>query len=193
MKHQMIAFKKIFCVAVFICAANVLVAQPYTDLLNLRLQYFPGSSYLTESNSKLEVMQYDASFLLPMVQKNKDVILFGGNYSKLNFHATGQANQKKYLYNTGLAIGYEKHFKNEKWKALILTLPKINSDKISFGKNNFQMGGLLLFNYKRSEKLKYHFGMYYNKECFGDFVMPLLGIEWKPNDKLNIGVTCLPT
>lgn len=182
----MIALKKIFFVTVFFCSTHFLYAQPFTDLLNVKCQYFPGSPYLADSKSKLSVMQYEGTFLLPMVQENKDVILFGGDYTQLNFNSTGLQTANRSLYSTSLAIGYEKHWKKDKWKTLLLTIPKFNSDQLAFNKNNFQLGGILLFNYKRSEKLKYHFGLYYNKECFGDFFMPLLGIEWKVNDKLNI-------
>ncbi|MEI7803555.1 MAG: DUF6268 family outer membrane beta-barrel protein [Bacteroidota bacterium] len=186
MKTNFNSLKKIFTVTVLLFIANQLSAQPFVDLLNVKAQYFPGSAYVTDASSKLSVMQYEASFMLPMVQKNKDVILFGGDYTQLNFNSSGKTTEHKYLYSTSLSIGYEKHWKKEKWKTLLLTLPKINSDEISFGKKNFQMGGILLFNYKKNESLKYHFGAYYNKECFGNFFMPLLGIDWRVNDKLNV-------
>ena len=186
MKNSFISLKKIFFVVAFFCLAQTVSAQPFVDLLNVKGQYFPASPYVHDDSNKLSVTQYEATFLLPMVQKNKDVILFGGDYTQLNFNCSGNISQHSNLYSTSLAIGYEKHWKKDKWKTLILALPKLNSDRIAFSKNNFQPGGLLLFNYKKKENLKFHFGAYYNKECFGDFFMPLLGIEWKPNDRLNV-------
>ena len=50
----------------------------------------------------------------------------------------------------------------------------------------FQMGGAVLLTRKIRPGLKYQFGMYYNKELFGNFFLPLLGIDWKINDRMNL-------
>jgi hypothetical protein len=34
--------------------------------------------------------------------------------------------------------------------------------------------------------LNYHFGAYYNKEFFGNYFLPLLGIDWRINKRLSL-------
>lgn len=40
--------------------------------------------------------------------------------------------------------------------------------------------------YKKRENLKYKLGVYYNREFFGTFILPLLGIDWNINDRTNL-------
>lgn len=156
-------------------------AQPLVQLLNLKAQYYPSTPYANGSG-KLNVTQYEGSFLLPMVQKNEDVVLVGGDYTQLNF-SNGASRMK--LHSASLALGYEKHF-SSKWKAAVLALPKINSDFKDVNHNDMQYGGLAIVTYKKRDNLKYRFGMYYNHECFGNYAMPLLGIDWKATKRLNV-------
>lgn len=165
---------------------DVASAQPFVDLFSVKTQYFSPKPYIGDPSGKLSVMQYEGNFLLPMEQRNKDVILFGGNFTQLSFTASGKTILHSNLYSTSLAAGYEKQWKNEKWKTMVMAIPKINGEQIDFSGNRFQMGGIALFTYKKKENLKYHFGLYYNKEFFGDYFMPLLGIDWKINDHMNL-------
>ena len=52
--------------------------------------------------------------------------------------------------------------------------------------NDFQFGGAVLNVFKKNENLKYKLGLYYNSEFFGAFFMPLLGLDWNVNSRLNI-------
>ncbi len=69
---------------------------------------------------------------------------------------------------------------------MVMALPKMNGEQIALSADWFQMGGIALFTYKKKENLKYHFGLYYNREFFGDYFMPLLGIDWKINNHVNL-------
>jgi hypothetical protein len=49
-----------------------------------------------------------------------------------------------------------------------------------------QWGGAILITYKKTARLKYKFGLYYNREYFGHFFVPLVGIDWKINNRLQL-------
>ena len=66
-----------------------------------------------------------------------------------------------------------------------MALPKISSDLEDVSKNDFQLGGIALFTFTKSEKFKYKFGLYYNQEYWGSFLVPIIGFDWQPNDKLQ--------
>jgi hypothetical protein len=47
------------------------------------------------------------------------------------------------------------------------------------------MGGIGLLSYIANKKLQLKLGLYYNREFFGNFFVPLVGIEWKATDRLS--------
>src|SRR6187455_515499 len=73
-------------------------AQPYVDVLNLKAQFFPSNHTNGDISDSLSTRNYEASILLPLEQKNKDVFLVGGNYSSLEFDYSGDPHQEKKLY-----------------------------------------------------------------------------------------------
>jgi hypothetical protein len=161
-------------------------AQPYVDVLNIKYQYFPSTRYVKASKNTLATSHTEASILFPVERKNKDVILAGGDYTQLSFSASGAVDAHTTLYSTALYLGYDRQWKNEHWRNTILLIPKFNTDFDKGISNSFQLGGILLFNYIKKENLKYHFGLYYNREFFGHYFMPLVGIDWNINQKLNL-------
>jgi hypothetical protein len=161
-------------------------AQPYVDVLNLKAQLFPSNHTNGNLSDSLSTRNFEASFLLPLVQKNKDVFLFGGNFSSLEFDYSGSPAQEKILYSTLLAVGYEKQWKNPAWKTLFMALPRFNSDFEANTTSDFQMGGFVLSTWEKSDSLKFHFGLYYNREFFGNYFMPIVGIDWKINSRLHL-------
>jgi len=49
-----------------------------------------------------------------------------------------------------------------------------------------QYGGVILTTYKKNQSLSLKFGIYYNKEFFGNYFIPLVGIDWQINKKNNL-------
>lgn len=162
------------------------IAQPYVDILNVKSQYFLKTNYADSTNNKLVSNQQEATFLIPLVLKNKDIIYIGGDYTQLNFSSSGKSNEYGHLQTVSLQLGYEKGWKNEKWRTFAMVIPKINSDLGYIHSNDFQLGGVVLFKYQKKENLSYHIGAYYNREFFGNYFLPLLGIDWRINKRLNL-------
>src|SRR4029078_8240302 len=83
-------FNKWLSFAMVLTFPVLLHAQPYVDVLNLKAQYFPDhTSTGSEGSDSLSTTQYEAAFLVPLEQKNKDVILIGGDYYSMNFDYKG--------------------------------------------------------------------------------------------------------
>ncbi|MBW8050976.1 MAG: hypothetical protein FVQ77_11690 [Cytophagales bacterium] len=163
-------------------------AQPFVDILNIQYQRFPGAPY-DSANASLITEQVTANLFLPLQLKNKDVIVLGSSFDKFRFRYWGASDSirsKTWLYATSLQLGGIKQWKDGKWSALMLIIPRISSDWKKLSKKHYQLGGVVLFTYTKNSTLKYKFGLYYNREFFGNFFMPLAGFEWKVNEKLNI-------
>ena len=69
---------------------------------------------------------------------------------------------------------------------MLAAIPRWNGEPSVQFSDGFQMGGLFLVTRKFKPGLQLKAGMYYNKEFFGNFFLPLLGIDWKINDKMNL-------
>lgn len=158
------------------------LSQPYIDLVNLKYQNFLPVKYAHE-DQKLAAGESYLNLNIPISLKNRDVILTGGIFDQFRFNSPYG---KKDLYAFNFQLGYLKNWRKTNWKTLFVIIPKISSDQLKINQGSFQPGGLLLFTYAKNPNLKYKFGGYYNKEFFGNFFMPLLGLEWKPLKRLNI-------
>lgn len=161
------------------------ICQPFVDLFNTRFQSFPAISFSGESKRNISATQWQTNILAPIVRKNKDVILAGVNYSLFNFTVNGDTSYSTSLRSHGVHVGYNKQWRNVKWKTLFLFIARANTGLSDFTSADMQYGGVLLFNYKHNEKVRYRLGLYYNREYFGNFFIPLVGIEWKINKTLN--------
>jgi hypothetical protein len=174
------------CIISLLFFPEIIIAQPFFDLLNIKYQYLPKRPYSDHSNSNFNGSLAEANVMVPFVQKDKSALLAGITYRKFNFVSTGSVNAEDNLYSFIFLCGYSKQWKNEKWKTLFMFIPKMNSDLEKVNHDSYQFGGLVLCKYKKSEKINFHFGLYYNSELFGPYFMPIVGIDWKINDRLNI-------
>jgi len=172
-------------IVMFMLSAVATSAQPFVDPLNVKYQNFSQVPYSDNETNKLSSSLYEATILLPIELENKDVVLINADLTKMNFNTTSENVIHTNLYSTSLSFGYDHGWKNSKWRTMGMLIPKINSD-FKNTSDAFQMGGVILANYKKNDNLKYHFGVYYNQEFFGDYLIPLLGIEWKINDRMNL-------
>jgi hypothetical protein len=82
-------------------------------------------------------------------------------------------------------FSYGRNF-GKNWTVQVSAIPRWTGEASLQFSEGFQMGGAVLVTRKIRPGLKYQFGAYYNKELFGHFFLPLLGIDWKINDQMNL-------
>jgi hypothetical protein len=128
-------------------------------------------------------------FNIPIVLTKRYVFLTGLTFGRSSARVSSENDNISAVYTILLKLGVNiKH--NEKWTGTYLFLPKLSSDLKQISRRDFQFGGLVLIDYKKREKLKYRFGLYYNSELFGPYFVPMIGIYYKSiNDKFEINAT----
>ena len=179
--------KKVLLSVFFCFVLTVSVqAQPYIDLFRTKYQYFPAANFSDDSKSKVSGTQWTTSLFLPIETKKKNAIIIAAEYSLLGFSVTGDTSFTSKLSSKIALLGYNKKWKNEKWKTLFMAQMKVNTHSIKVRSGDYQFGGVVLFDYKRKSNLNYHFGLYYNREYFGNFFVPLLGIDWRIDSTLSL-------
>jgi hypothetical protein len=182
---------------VFVLATLLLslkgVSQPYVDILNTSAQSLQ-SNYKDALNSKNTTTNYFLNLTIPLVldSQNTFIIRFYGE----NLQSTIKNDlytQTNNLYSTLLPIGLQHETKNRKWKFMGLVMPKLSSDfKAKISSYDLQVGGYGLATYTLNKKLRIKAGLFYNREFFGNFFVPLFAIDWDATDRLKLyGV--LPT
>ena len=176
--------KKLRFLICFICLfKNVVNAQPFADIVTFSYQTF-SAPYQNFDSQKNRTDNYVLNFFVPKEFKNGNVFLLRVNSEYINTSHISSYNYS--VAAVSLPIGFQLTTKNKKWKTVLIAIPKIASDfRDKLDKLDMQMGGIFLQNYVYSERLKFKAGLYYNREAFGNFFVPLVSIDWRASDKIN--------
>lgn len=178
MKNRMLLV--ISCVCIF---TSTLKAQPFADIITYSYQTF-SAPYKAVDSQKNRTDDYVLNFFLPKEFKSGHTFLLRLNTEYLNTIHVSSYNYA--VASLSLPIGFQLATKNKKWKTVLLAIPKVASDfKDKIDKPDLQMGGIVLQNYVYNDQLKFKAGLYYNREAFGNFFMPLIGIDWKATERIN--------
>jgi hypothetical protein len=161
----------------FLVAAVTGNAQYFVDIFSFNRQ-----AYNIPSGAQTSDLFVNA--FIPKVLKNGNTIFVRAHYEKLEMKNDSFSAA---FSSITLPIGMQVQLKNPKVKFTGLVIPKIaGADLGSSFSDVFQIGAYSLFTVTQSEKFRYKFGLYYNREFFGNFFVPLVGIDWKVSDRSTI-------
>jgi hypothetical protein len=115
-------------------------------------------------------------------------------YSSLNYFYWGVENDEEMprdimnpirVHGFILRTGLIQQLNKGRSLQLIFT-PRFMTDFKNVNSDHFQLGGIVTYDKKYSEKLKLGFGALFNQEFFGPNLVPLVNIDWKLNDRWSI-------
>jgi len=176
--------RKLFILAVLL--SGKITAQPFADVLSFNYQTF-SSTYKDNIKRKNKTDNYFLNFFLPKEFKNGNIFLIRLNNEMISSTITPDSSYTSKLYGISLPLGFQFVSENKKWKTVVMVIPKIASDfNDAIDGYDYQYGGVFLENYIHNEKLKIKAGLYYNREAFGDFFVPLVGIDWRVTNRINL-------
>jgi len=161
-----------------------IAAQPFLDIVNVKYSNSPHAGLFNQNKNDLELQYFSLSTNLPVPFKNKkDALIFSPYFEKW----WSQVNKNTRQDHTGIAlpVSFIKSITKTKWSIVLTAIARMNDSSIG-KKSTVQIGGAFIAGYKRNEKLTWKLGVYVNNELFGVFVMPLLGIDWKMNERNNL-------
>ena len=152
-------------------------AQYFVDIFSFNRQ-----AYNVPSGAQTSDLFINA--FIPKVLKSGNTFFVRAHYEKLSMKR--ETSSADYSSIT-LPIGMQIQLKNPKLKFTGLVIPKIaGADLGSSFSDIFQLGVYSLFTVTESDKFRYKFGLYYNREFFGNFFVPLVGIDWKVTDRFSL-------
>jgi hypothetical protein len=163
-----------------------LLAQPYVDPLQIRYTN-------AFSNAKAEAtpfMHLWAGSDIPFKIKKNTYLLLSPYYELWKIDSANNKEIVPTVKSFTLGAGLIFPLKNPKWSVTILPVLRWNSEQF-FLSNSMQLGTVAFASYALKQQQKFRFGIYINKEFFGLYVVPLLGIDWRI-DKKNYLYGILP-
>ena len=161
-------------------------SQPYIDLLNIQYINSPDYGIKNEKKNAIDLKQFSIASTLPFQFKNKlDALIISPGFDMWSTEINTIDKSNNPLYSISLPVSFLKTLNNPDWSILSMMIIRKNGYKISMN-DNWQIGGAFLVNFKANENLRYKLGVYANKEFFGLFVVPLLGVDWEISKKTNL-------
>jgi hypothetical protein len=165
--------------------SSLVFSQPYTDLVSFNYQQF-SARYKENNSLQNQTENYNFNVLIPIEYKNGNAFLFRLNSEMLNSSVTNIDSLASKLTSVAIPVGFQLVSKNKKWKTIVLAIPKVASSfENTISNKDFQYGGYFSQSFSPNEKLKIKMGLYYNKERFGNFFIPLLGLDWQATNRLS--------
>jgi hypothetical protein len=157
-----------------------LYAQPLIDLAQVSYWSSPGENHEPKKFNMMRVQ-----FSLPFINK-KDSSIFAINpiWEERWIQAT-DTNRNVNLRGMITWFSYTRNL-GKKWSMMLVAIPRWNGEPSVQFSDGFQMGGAFLVTRKFRPGLHVKAGLYYNKELFGNFFLPLAGIDWQINKKMNL-------
>ncbi len=170
----------------FLCIGK-LQAQPYVDILTVRYQHFGDASLKDNSAARVSHDFLTNSIFLPLLLPDSSRLIVGGEQLSARINYSDDFGSSSYkLYSSALQLGILHPWENRHWTTMVLFVPRIAADVHKVIEKDFQWGGAVVNTRVYSDRFKLKFGLYYNREFFGNFFMPLLGCDWKVSDRTYV-------
>jgi hypothetical protein len=162
-------------------------SQPFVDILNTSFQSL-NTTYKDSSQIKNTTNNYFLNITLPVKIDSQNTVIVRFYGENLQSTTGGQNINLSFNLNSALLpVGLQHETKSKKWRYLGLLMPKLSGHlKEETSVQDFQMGAYGLATYIKSDKFKIKFGLFYNREFFGNLFVPLFGIDWRVNDRFQM-------
>ena len=157
--------------------------QAYVDIASIRKAYSPEFGLGSTQSQKNNTEYLFTGINIPLQFKKLNMVVTVSPYYE-NWHINSYDSLNFNLKGLGFPITINKQF-NEKWGFGTTLFFRKNTDDLGTNYST-QIGVLTTVNYVVNERLKIKPGLYYNKEFWGNFFLPIVGIEYYPNENLKI-------
>src|ERR1035441_3014668 len=138
--------KKILVVSCWLFAISYSFSQPFVDPVNFSSQFF-SSNHKDSAHTKNQTNDYVLNIFFPKKISERTTFLIRLTGENIHSEYKSTTTLTSDLYAISISVVAEFLTKNEKWKILILAIPKVSSDFKDNLSNGFQMGGIGLLSY----------------------------------------------
>jgi hypothetical protein len=181
----------IFIIFTLLIVGQAVNAQNYMNLFCARYYFVPSTSF-TNNNVEFNFQEYRLEAAVPITLKNGNIFGFKPTYKTLSLTSDDASLRDLKLYTIKAPVFAYIKWGKSKWASYFELSPKLNSDLKNINNRHYQIGATTLEYLQTREGFFWQFGLYYNQDTYGPFVMPLFGIDWKIDEKnyLSILLPC---
>lgn len=165
------------------------MAQQSIDLFTLSGRYALPQDLEDAPEGKATETGGLINLKVPVVFNPSTIWYTEATYSRFNVdfsvdlpeEMAGPIHANGFIVQTGLVQSLD-----DTRKIHLLLAPRYMTDFESSGSDNWQLGGIALFEKKFHDRLMMRFGALYNQEFFGPFMVPLVHVEWFFGNKWSL-------
>lgn len=175
--------KKILLLFIMIKSLPDSQAQPYIDIASVKFMNSPDAGIINRNKQNYILSYFNASLNLPLpFRPIRGIVLLSPFYEEWNTSLSNAPNVVSKHQGFVLALSFVDTVPHHKWRYAITPIIRLK-DFSEDGTSSAQWGvaGLAIFSQNRD--LFWKFGCYFNRDYFGNFFMPLLGIDWWINKR----------
>lgn len=155
-----------------------LVAQPFVDPFQVRYTH----AFRKDGSQATPFSHLWMGSDLPIKLREKTYLLLSPFYEQWKIDSAGRENSYPSVKSLALPIGLIFPLGDSRWSVTVIPTFRWNGEEL-FGGSTFQFGGATFASLERKPNKKLRFGVYMNGEFSGLFVWPLLGADWKIDDR----------
>jgi len=167
-----------FMMSLAMVLSSELLAQPYVDPFQVRYMY----AFRSNNTPATPYTHLYAGTDLPIRFKGGGLLLLSPYYEQWSIDSADTREIYPTVKSVAFPVGLILPIHDSKWTITVIPIVRTNGEKL-FGENTFQFGGPVLATYARKPDQKFRFGVYANAEFFGLFIIPLLGCDWRIDDR----------
>jgi hypothetical protein len=178
--------RRIIIIIGLIILGSALKAQPYYDAAFIRGSISPDAALFSKGQGKVSIFNYVGGIAFPVIfKKDSSKLVLGAFTEHWSVKSNDVENLPGGVQSLLFPVAFIKPFW-KKWSIGLSVIPRWNGMQDNMFENSFQVGGSVLAAYKKSSRITYRLGIYYNSEFFGPFIIPLIGIDWNISTRDNL-------
>lgn len=175
--------KKIILLLIACSCIAVLKAQPYLDAINIKYMSSPNAGIINRNKNNHTLTYSNISINAPLACKPiHGIVVISPFYEQWNTSIPGVTNPLTQHQNFALALSFVDTVSTNRWRYAITPIIRMK-DFPKDGTSPAQLGVAGLAIFQKNKSLTWKLGCYFNNDYFGNFFMPLLGIDWRINQK----------
>ncbi len=157
-------------------------AQNFMNIVHGRFYYQPGTS-LQSSETQVQITDWRIETVLPVELASGNVFGIKPQWKRIALGSGNENLRDLSLYSLKAPVFAFIKLGESPWSMYADISPKLNSDFKNVGARHFQIGGMFIFYRERKKDFYWQFGLFYNQDTYGPFFMPLIGLDWKMDDR----------
>ncbi|WP_166924515.1 DUF6268 family outer membrane beta-barrel protein [Flavobacterium poyangense] len=163
--------------------------SPVPGLSSFKIDYSYSPFKINDEN--VNIQQVNTALTLPLyskLEKGKlDFLVIGFGYSGF-FLSNSSSLAEGNFHSVSVPLTFQKAF-SPKYALIISFIPMLASDLKVISAEDMTYTAAAMLKIRRSEMFSYSFGAAFSGQFFGTVLLPLVGIDWSPNKKLNFSGT----